>query len=194
MCRSELDAAKDALRSELRRWRRALAAAPRAAAHDALARALVQRLETAPPCALASYVALPGEADLSAVHAWWWSRGGELWLPRVTGPGGLAWHALHSLDQTTTGAYGIREPNPAKVPAAPLPAEALMLVPGLGFTADGRRLGQGGGFYDRVLATHRGPAIGIGYACQQVDDLPAAAHDIRLPTICLSGIWLSSPP
>ncbi len=57
----------------------------------------------------------------------------------------------------------------------------LLVVPLLAFDAAGRRLGYGGGFYDRTLAGLRaaGPvrAIGFGYAAQQVDEVPADATD-----------------
>ena len=44
----------------------------------------------------------------------------------------------------------------------------------------GHRLGYGGGFYDRTLATLNVPAIGIAYAGQQVASLPDEPHDRRL--------------
>jgi len=55
----------------------------------------------------------------------------------------------------------------------------LFLVPGLAFTAAGRRLGRGGGFYDRLLPQRRpqSTAIGICYALQVRDDLPIESHD-----------------
>lgn len=138
---------------------------------------LASRFATAPPAALASYAALPDELNLDALHAQWWAKGRCVWLPRVVGPGLLAWHPVTSADHLVRGAYGIREPSPAAPAAAPLPLTATMLVPGVGFTAAGERLGQGGGFYDRLLATHRGPTIGIAFACQRLASLPCAAHD-----------------
>lgn len=63
----------------------------------------------------------------------------------------------------------------------------LLLVPLLAFDASGRRLGYGGGFYDRTLARLRaaGPvsAIGFAYAAQQVDEVPADETDQRLDAV-----------
>lgn len=63
----------------------------------------------------------------------------------------------------------------------------LLIVPLLAFDATGRRLGYGGGFYDRTIARLRaaGPvrAVGFGYAAQQVDAVPADATDERLDAI-----------
>ena len=61
----------------------------------------------------------------------------------------------------------------------------LILVPGLAFTRDGRRLGRGGGYYDRLLA--RLPAatvkLGVCFAPQLLPDLPTDLHDMRVDEI-----------
>ena len=61
----------------------------------------------------------------------------------------------------------------------------LILVPGLTFTKDGRRLGRGGGYYDRLLAscparTHR---IGVCFSIQLVAALPTEPHDQRVERV-----------
>lgn len=70
--------------------------------------------------------------------------------------------------------------------AAPLPdAEAvvpdLIVTPLLAFDAFGQRLGQGGGYYDRTFAARPDAArVGLAWSAQEVDQLPAEAHDIPL--------------
>jgi 5-formyltetrahydrofolate cyclo-ligase len=61
----------------------------------------------------------------------------------------------------------------------------VVIVPGIAFTADGARLGQGGGWYDRFLAAVRPDctSIGVGFDVQVVDELPTEPHDIRLGSI-----------
>ena len=65
--------------------------------------------------------------------------------------------------------------------ASPIDPAAIdiVIVPGLAFTRDGRRLGQGGGFYDRFLAQLPADCttIGVGFAEQLLDDLPVEPHD-----------------
>jgi 5-formyltetrahydrofolate cyclo-ligase len=174
-----LSAQKQTIRRDLRARRRALTPHQRAAENAALCEAVwrsTQR-ESRP---LASFLALPDEPDLDGFHQRWWKLGRVVWLPRVCGPGQLTWHPLRDPAHTVPGSYGIREPDPTLVPAESLPATACILVPGVAFTRDGRRLGQGMGFYDRVLAAHRGPTIGIAFRCQVLDDLPTEPHDQRL--------------
>lgn len=61
----------------------------------------------------------------------------------------------------------------------------VIIVPGTAFTADGRRTGQGGGWYDRFLPGRRDDAvtIGIGFAEQLVDDVPTEPHDVVLDIV-----------
>ena len=81
------------------------------------------------------------------------------------------------------GAFGI--PFPAAGAADLIPV--ILLVPLLAFDRRGHRLGYGGGFYDRTLADLRakGPilAIGVGYAFQEVDEVPSGAYDQRIDMI-----------
>ena len=59
---------------------------------------------------------------------------------------------------------------------------AVILVPGLAFARDGRRLGKGGGWYDRALAG-TGYRVGIAFGCQLIDAVPGAEHDQRVDAI-----------
>ncbi|EIZ80622.1 5-formyltetrahydrofolate cyclo-ligase [Novosphingobium sp. Rr 2-17] len=60
----------------------------------------------------------------------------------------------------------------------------VVVVPGLAFTADGQRLGQGGGHYDRWLAVHpQVTAIGLAWDCQITDELPVEPHDRPLAAV-----------
>jgi 5-formyltetrahydrofolate cyclo-ligase len=75
--------------------------------------------------------------------------------------------------------WNLREPDALPENVAPLEAVDLLLVPGVAFTRDGRRLGRGGGFYDRLLAEPalRAVKIGICFAPQLVTELPVDPHD-----------------
>lgn len=60
----------------------------------------------------------------------------------------------------------------------------VLFIPLVGFTADGKRLGQGGGHYDRWLAEHPGRmTIGLAWDVQLCDALPVEPHDVALDAI-----------
>ncbi|WP_395154572.1 5-formyltetrahydrofolate cyclo-ligase [Ilumatobacter sp.] len=61
----------------------------------------------------------------------------------------------------------------------------VIIIPGLAFTVDGKRCGQGGGWYDRFLPQVRPDAVMIGvcFAPQIVAGLPTDKHDVVLDAI-----------
>ena len=81
------------------------------------------------------------------------------------------------------GPMGIREPVDDDI--VPPQDVYAWIVPGLAFTRDGKRLGYGGGWYDRLLASAPKSAakIGVAYSFQIVSDLPAEPHDIPLTDV-----------
>ena len=86
----------------------------------------------------------------------------------------------------TKGKYGILEPReeiPRQQPPYPFSAPALWLVPGIAFTRTGRRLGRGGGFYDRLLEGSSGVKIGVCFDCQLAESLPVTRQDITMDYI-----------
>lgn len=78
------------------------------------------------------------------------------------------------------GHYGIPEPRKELKAAEPeiVKNELLFLVPALSCDRTGRRLGRGGGFYDRMLEGAKLPPIGIIYSCQFAENLPFEDHDL----------------
>jgi len=89
---------------------------------------------------------------------------------------------------TTTGP-GVREP----IAGQPMPADFvdLVVVPGVGFSPTGFRIGRGMGFYDRFLAQPEfcGVSCGLGFDLQVIDNLPVLVHDVPLSMLVTeSGI------
>jgi 5-formyltetrahydrofolate cyclo-ligase len=87
-----------------------------------------------------------------------------------------------------TGRFGVPEPGPA---CSIFPAKQLdlALVPGLGFSVDGGRLGRGKGYYDRLLAEVPGLRCGVAFDCQVLRDLPLEPHDVRLNCLLTPTRW-----
>jgi 5-formyltetrahydrofolate cyclo-ligase len=118
-------------------------------------------------------------------------------LPVVTAPAQpLQFRAWTPDTPMKPGAYGIQEPDG---PEAPAPD--IVLVPTLGYTRQGDRLGYGGGYYDRTLAAlkatgHAFTTVGIAWACGDLsgESYTPAAHDVRLDTILTDKGWAVPAP
>jgi 5-formyltetrahydrofolate cyclo-ligase len=84
------------------------------------------------------------------------------------------------------GAFGVLEPAGARSIAPADLEAALICVPGLAFTPDGRRLGRGGGYYDRLLAQispGETIAVGLAYSFQVLDLIPETQLDRRVDCV-----------
>lgn len=131
---------------------------------------------------VAAYRAIGGEVDLSAAIEGLTQSGVAVSLPRVVGEqlDFVAWTA----DQPTKiGPYGISEPV-GGIPQ-PFSTHDVALVPVVGFDRLGQRLGQGGGYYDRLIAA-AAPCpflIGVAYEHQRVEALPIEPWDMPLDAV-----------
>lgn len=83
-----------------------------------------------------------------------------------------------------SGSFGIKEPDPAKGRVAD-PAEIdLVICPCSSFDEEGRRLGMGGGYYDRYLPECINAAIiAVAYEVQKTDEIPADENDVRVDAV-----------
>ena len=87
-----------------------------------------------------------------------------------------------------TNRFGIPEPD-LSADSLLAPAEmALVVVPLLGFTRSGQRLGMGGGFYDRTFAFRRERAappwlVGAAYSFQELEQLKTEAWDVPMDAV-----------
>jgi 5-formyltetrahydrofolate cyclo-ligase len=109
------------------------------------------------------------------------AKGARLALPAVMARGkSLAFRAFAPDDRLLMGPLGILEPSPAAAEVIP----DIMLVPLAAFDRLGHRIGYGAGHYDYTLAHLRRAkaitAIGLAFAAQEIEAVPALAHDERL--------------
>jgi 5-formyltetrahydrofolate cyclo-ligase len=179
-----------ALRRELRARRRAVPPAERRRA----ARKLAWRVERAgwlrTGGRLGLYLALPEEIDTAALLTRALARRCRVFVPRVTDYRRQRMRFLpvspaRSGIGLRRGRYGILEPGGGI--AVSVRCLDVLLMPLVGFDAQGNRIGMGKGFYDRALAfrrQHRRVArpllVGLAFECQRVEALPARPHDIPL--------------
>ena len=177
---------KAALRVELRQRRLAHEAQIPAAMRSLLFhRPPAPLLALVPEAAVIGvYYPVPGEASPLAYARWLAERGNPVALPWFAARGAAMQFKLWDNPFEQTGLvpdpYGAMQPEAS----AQLAQIDVAIVPVLGFTAQGQRLGQGGGHYDRYLAAnpHVVP-IGLAWDCQLVSDLPAEPHDVPLRAV-----------
>jgi len=189
--------AKDELRRQIRARRASVSAAVRAEVSAAICRNLLARDDVRRAMSaknlVAVYLASADEIDLSPLLAALTAAEVPLAAPRWDG----TTYALARLRRQHTDANGqpvfaLRE-GPHRI-LEPMdddrvaPAEvAIWIVPGLAFAVDGRRLGYGGGWYDRFLSAAAPDArkLGVAYPFQLFADLPTEPHDCVLSDVVM---------
>jgi len=128
-----------------------------------------------------SYLPMGDEVDLTELHR---IRTDIDWLvTRTPIRGGLTVHPLDSVMETHR--YGFSQPVDGSRPVD-VQAIDIALVPGLVFDTEKNRLGHGGGYYDRLLATLRPDALRIGIAASIVvvdHEIPTGAYDLPVHKI-----------
>lgn len=87
--------------------------------------------------------------------------------------------------QLKKGYYGLYEPDPERSELVEISEIEVFLVPSFAYTCDGKRLGKGGGYYDRALAKKQADAltIGVAFECQLLENLPTEPHDIMVDQV-----------
>ena len=96
----------------------------------------------------------------------------------------LSFRAIKSESELEPGRLGVREPTNSSE-LIPVDQIDLFVVPGLGFSKDGKRLGRGGGYYDATLraAIARSRRVGLAFNDQIVDTLPTTADDVDMDLV-----------
>ena len=96
---------------------------------------------------------------------------------------------LEDMSELVEGAYKILEPKAElrSVPAKKVrPTDLdLVMVPGTAFDANGGRMGQGKGYYDRLLAHARpdAPLVALAFECQIFPEIPVSSHDVFMDLV-----------
>lgn len=180
-------AERDALRRDLRARRRAISAPERLNAAEQLADRLLD-LPFVPQSGLvAGYWTMDGEI---ALHVW------QLRLPSsltyclpVLQADRLCFAPWQPGEPLVANRLGIPEPDVAASALLEANTMSLVVLPLVGFDAEGGRLGMGGGWYDRSFAfrrhKHAPPwLVGAAFAAQQLDTLGAESWDVPLDAVC----------
>jgi 5-formyltetrahydrofolate cyclo-ligase len=183
MSTSPLVELKSALRRDAAARRDALPAAVRQQADEAIAQRAFPVAVT-PGTIVSGFMPLKSEINPLPLMRKLAEAGAALALPVVAGKGKpLVMRAWAFDTPLVSGVWGIKEP----MPDAPAVDPDILVVPLLAFDRRGHRLGYGAGYYDMTLAALRARktivAIGIAYAAQEVDTVPATTRDAPLDLV-----------
>lgn len=185
---------KRALRRALLGARVRRSAADRAAATTALSRHVIS-LASGRPGPVACYLPIGGEpgapaGDVPALPDALLDAGHEIIVPVVPArPGPLGWARYTGPGGLVDGPFGTRQPAGPHLAPEALTSAVLVLVPALAVDRAGRRLGRGGGYYDRSL-----PLVAPGVVVavplhdgELLDTVPAEPHDVPVGLVVLPG-------
>ena len=175
---------KKTLRQQMKRTRQRMTPNQRRRYSEAISAAVVQSTDWANATVIGLYASFRNEVDTWALMEQVRLSGKQLALPKVVSPQTpLSFYHVTRNDGTWTleaGAFGVMEPN-ASCPEIPRDALDLLFVPALAISTQGHRLGWGGGYYDRTLATiPTCRAYACAFDCQIVAHVPTEPHDIPL--------------
>jgi len=174
------DTDKSSLRIAAIERRAALSVEQRAAA----AQGIVARkfpVEIKPGVIVSGYWPIRAEFDPLPLMRQLEAQGAQLALPVIMGRDQpLVFRAWNADAQLLRGQLGIMEPSPQSAVVLP----DIVLVPLAAFDRLGHRIGYGAGHYDRTFEQLRAAksitAIGIAFAVQEIDEVPAEPHDVPL--------------
>ena len=184
----DIDTWRRALRTELLAQRQALPARERVAATDSICAHLRAAFPAPAGVTVAYYTPFRGEPDLRPLLDEWRLAGARTALPVVIARGApmefrLWWPGA----ATTRGAFSLPVPD-----GTPQVAPGVVLLPPVGFDAQGYRLGYGGGYFDRTFAALV-PAplkVGVSFELARVDSIRPQPYDVPLDFIVTEvGVW-----
>ena len=180
---------KEKLRKQMRAQRRSLSTADHGRRSNLAAKAIAALPTFRSGKRIALYLPFDREADTAPLIAAAARRGVRVFVPVIVDRR----HSrirFYPFDGTTRrGVFGIAVPKRMNRPMPPRWLD-LIVIPLVGVDAAGRRLGMGGGFYDRALEFRRrrrhwpGPhLVGLAFDCQRTESGFAEPWDVNLDSL-----------
>ena len=177
--------AKRSLRKEKLRWRSSLPAEEARLKSQRIADALKTLPEYASAKTVLFYVsAKPNEVDTHSLIRDALSNGVRVLVP-VTDfdHNKLSVSEIKDMGELVPARFGLLEPDPDSLqPADPNEADVI-IVPGVAFDRECRRVGFGGGYYDRLLSRTHAATIALSYEGQFVEKVPTDSKDMPVDII-----------
>lgn len=185
---------KQQLRRTLRALERSFSEHYRTMSSQAITRHLLAMPEYQAAGTVFCFVGTSREVDTTPILRDALAAGKRLCVPLCVGEGLMELRQITALEELVPGAYGILEPPPE---SSPVEADGvdLAVIPCLGCSHSGHRLGQGGGFYDRFLSHYRGGTVMVCRERLIREDIPLEPHDYPVPWVLTErGLWEDGTP
>ncbi|MCQ2229901.1 MAG: 5-formyltetrahydrofolate cyclo-ligase [Bacteroidales bacterium] len=130
-----------------------------------------------------AYSSLPDELPTSKIISELMRYGHNIYLPVIIGEN-IEFHLYEGVENMKEEVqFGIKEPLQS-CRVLPENEAVSIIVPGIAFTTTGKRLGRGGGYYDRYLTKQKNSyKVGVAFKCQCVTDIPTDEFDISMDKV-----------
>ena len=126
-------------------------------------------------------LAMPIEFDTSRLIKEAIKSGKTICVPKTFGKGLMDFHFYDETIDMFQTSFGVYEPvDSQKFDKSEID---LLIVPGVGFTKEGYRIGFGGGFYDRYLADYEGKTCSLVFDEQLLNEFTADKYDLPVDTL-----------
>lgn len=176
---------KDAIRKAALSERNRMSPAERGAKSDLIAERFLGLEEFRSARTVMAYASFGSEVETRRIIEACFSTGKKLALPVVEKGGLLSVWRVQKSTELLQSSFGIPEP-PREAPNRLSADEVdLVIVPGIAFDKRGRRVGYGGGYYDRFLGSIRPSAtkVALAFEIQLVDEIPVSDRDLPVDVI-----------
>ncbi len=133
---------------------------------------------------LMMFLSFGSEVNTDQIIRWAWQQGKRVLVPRCKPETReMVIYAIASFEEVQPGYFGIREPLQDVLEPVAKQEIDLVAVPAVAFDRKGYRVGYGGGYYDRFLASMNVPTIGLIFSCQLVLEVPTDKYDLPVQGI-----------
>lgn len=144
----------------------------------------IQWIDKQQPETVGVFLSLSEEIDCQPLTQLLWAQGYDVYLPVVINRNcALVWRPYHMETKFTQDIMQICIPELEKnINERNIPPD-LVVLPLVAYDEKGNRLGMGGGYYDRTLATGSSRCLGLAYQCQFTTQLTRQIWDIPLDAL-----------
>jgi len=130
------------------------------------------------------YVSVRSEAGTELIIRYCIENGIRIAVPKCGKEGKMDFYYITDLSELSCSYFGIPEPEGDPAVIVSDFSGTLCIVPGMSFDTDGKRMGYGGGFYDRFLSAHSEiTSAGLCYHSLLSECIPSEPHDISVDYI-----------